>query len=106
MTVSRQWVVSRCSMGGYERIWSRDLGIAAHAKAGEFVLVTNNEKEFRRMGGLRIENWAARKWLVGCQRFSPDWSGTFFLNTQVTKDREKRRPALKRQSGPPKSVLD
>ena len=25
------------------------------------VLVTNNEKEFRRIGGLRVENWAAGK---------------------------------------------
>lgn len=42
-------------------IGNNDLWIAAHARAGEFVLVTNNEKEFKRIGGLRIENWAARK---------------------------------------------
>ena len=40
-------------------IGNNDLWIAAHAKAGDFVLVTNNEKEFRRIGGLRIENWAS-----------------------------------------------
>ena len=40
-------------------IGNNDLWIAAHAKAGDFVLVTNNEKEFRRIGGLRVENWAA-----------------------------------------------
>ncbi|HTQ59918.1 MAG TPA: type II toxin-antitoxin system VapC family toxin [Candidatus Solibacter sp.] len=42
-------------------IGNNDLWIAAHAKAGKFVLVTNNEKEFRRIGGLRVENWASRK---------------------------------------------
>ncbi|MGC1617012.1 MAG: type II toxin-antitoxin system VapC family toxin [Candidatus Acidiferrum sp.] len=42
-------------------IGNNDLWIAAHAKAGDFVLVTNNEKEFRRIGGLRIENWASGK---------------------------------------------
>jgi tRNA(fMet)-specific endonuclease VapC len=42
-------------------IGNNDLWIAAHARAGDFVLVTNNEKEFRRIGGLRIENWASGK---------------------------------------------
>jgi tRNA(fMet)-specific endonuclease VapC len=42
-------------------IGNNDLWIAAHAKAGDFVLVTNNEKEFKRIAGLRVENWAARK---------------------------------------------
>jgi tRNA(fMet)-specific endonuclease VapC len=32
--------------------------IAAHAKSLEATLVTNNEKEFRRVTGLKIENWA------------------------------------------------
>jgi tRNA(fMet)-specific endonuclease VapC len=35
-----------------------DLLIAAHAKALDLVLVTNNEREFRRVPGLRVENWA------------------------------------------------
>lgn len=34
-----------------------DLLLAAQAAAGNLVLVTNNEKEFRRVEGLRIENW-------------------------------------------------
>ena len=34
-----------------------DLLIAAQAKSRDFILVTNNEKEFRRVEGLRIENW-------------------------------------------------
>lgn len=40
-------------------IGSNDLWIAAHAKAANLVLVTNNEREFRRIGGLKIQNWAA-----------------------------------------------
>jgi tRNA(fMet)-specific endonuclease VapC len=40
-----------------ELIGSNDLWIAAHAIAAEFILVTNNEKEFRRVPKLRIENW-------------------------------------------------
>jgi tRNA(fMet)-specific endonuclease VapC len=32
--------------------------IAGHAKAEELVLVTNNVREFERVPGLEIENWA------------------------------------------------
>jgi tRNA(fMet)-specific endonuclease VapC len=35
-----------------------DLLLAAQAKAHGLVLVTNNEKEFKRVKGLRVENWA------------------------------------------------
>lgn len=42
-----------------EIISSNDLWIAAHAMADGLVLVTNNEREFRRVPGLTIENWAA-----------------------------------------------
>lgn len=31
--------------------------IAAHALAEDAILVTNNEREFRRVEGLRVENW-------------------------------------------------
>ena len=41
-----------------ETIGNNDLWIAAHAKAANLILVTNNEREFRRVSGLRIENWA------------------------------------------------
>jgi tRNA(fMet)-specific endonuclease VapC len=34
------------------------LWIAAHALAEGLMLVTNNEREFRRIRGLKIENWA------------------------------------------------
>ncbi len=38
-------------------IGSNDLLIAAHAISHDYILVTNNEKEFRRVDGLKIENW-------------------------------------------------
>jgi tRNA(fMet)-specific endonuclease VapC len=42
-----------------ETIGNNDLWIAAHAKAAELILVTNNEREFRRIAGLRIQNWVS-----------------------------------------------
>ena len=39
-------------------IGNNDLWIAAHAKAAGLTLVTNNEKEFLRVPGLKIQNWA------------------------------------------------
>ncbi|MGA2428409.1 MAG: type II toxin-antitoxin system VapC family toxin [Candidatus Acidiferrum sp.] len=36
---------------------NNDMWIAAHAKAEGLTLVTNNEKEFRRVRGLRVQNW-------------------------------------------------
>jgi tRNA(fMet)-specific endonuclease VapC len=39
-------------------IGAYDLLIAAHAVALELTLVTNNVREFRRVPGLRLENWA------------------------------------------------
>ena len=38
-------------------IGSNDLFIAAHAKALHAILVTNNEKEFKRVLGSSVENW-------------------------------------------------
>ena len=38
-------------------IGNNDLWIAAHALALGLTLVTNNEKEFRRVRGLRVQNW-------------------------------------------------
>ena len=32
--------------------------IGAHARSEGFILVTNNVREFARMPGLRVENWA------------------------------------------------
>lgn len=42
-----------------ELIGNNDLWIAAHAMAERLTLVTNNEREFRRVAGLKIQNWAA-----------------------------------------------
>jgi tRNA(fMet)-specific endonuclease VapC len=40
-------------------IGANDLWIAAHARAAGLTLVTNNEREFRRVARLRVENWAS-----------------------------------------------
>ena len=39
-------------------IGSNDMLIAAHAKALGLILVTNNTREFERVKGLHVENWA------------------------------------------------
>ena len=39
-------------------IGNNDLWIAAHAKAVDLTIVTNNEREFQRIPGLKIKNWA------------------------------------------------
>ncbi|HWE06562.1 MAG TPA: type II toxin-antitoxin system VapC family toxin [Rhizomicrobium sp.] len=41
-------------------IGAHDLLIAAHARSLDMTLVTNNVREFKRVRGLAIENWAAR----------------------------------------------
>ena len=42
-----------------EVIGPNDLLIAAHACAADLTIVTENEREFRRVPGLRVENWMA-----------------------------------------------
>ncbi len=42
-----------------EVIGANDLLIAAHALSLNLILVTNNEKEFSRVDGLKSENWAS-----------------------------------------------
>ena len=39
-------------------IGANDLWLAAHALAENLILVTNNVAEFKRIKGLKIENWA------------------------------------------------
>ena len=39
-------------------IGAMDMLIAAHAKSEDIVLVTNNTREFDRVVGLELENWA------------------------------------------------
>jgi tRNA(fMet)-specific endonuclease VapC len=40
-----------------EMIGNNDLWIAAHARTAGLTLVTNNEREFKRVQGLTIQNW-------------------------------------------------
>lgn len=40
-------------------IGNNDIWIAAHALAANLTLVTNNVREFQRVPGLQIDNWAA-----------------------------------------------
>jgi tRNA(fMet)-specific endonuclease VapC len=48
--------------GGLQRqgklIGNNDLFIAAHARSSGLTLVTNNTREYSRVPGLKIENWA------------------------------------------------
>ncbi len=46
-----------CCKQREEMIGANDLLIAAHARALGLTLVTNNEREFRRVPGLVVENW-------------------------------------------------
>jgi len=39
-------------------IGGNDLWIAAHALAENLILVTNNKREFKRVKGLKVENWS------------------------------------------------
>jgi len=41
-----------------QTLGNNDLWIGAHALAAGLVLVTNNEREFKRVPGLALENWA------------------------------------------------
>jgi tRNA(fMet)-specific endonuclease VapC len=38
-----------------------DLQIAAHALSLDLVLVSDNVREFRRVAGLKVENWRRRR---------------------------------------------
>ncbi|MGB7752707.1 MAG: type II toxin-antitoxin system VapC family toxin [Candidatus Acidiferrales bacterium] len=42
-----------------QMIGNNDLWIASHAIAAGLILVTNNEREFRRVRGLKMQNWAS-----------------------------------------------
>jgi tRNA(fMet)-specific endonuclease VapC len=41
-----------------EMIGNNDLWIAAHAITAQLVLVSNDQNEFRRVPGLKLQNWA------------------------------------------------
>jgi tRNA(fMet)-specific endonuclease VapC len=38
-------------------VGAHDMLIGAHARAEGLIVVTNNAREFRRMAGIRVENW-------------------------------------------------
>ena len=40
-------------------IGGNDLWIAAHARSAGLTVVTNNEREFKRVPQLKVQNWAA-----------------------------------------------
>ena len=42
-------------------VGNNDLWIAAHAKAAALTIVTNNEREFQRVPGLKVQNWVGRQ---------------------------------------------
>jgi predicted nucleic acid-binding protein len=49
-----------CGTRRGEMVGGNDLWIAAHAKAAGLVLVANNEREFRRIPDLKVQNWTTR----------------------------------------------
>lgn len=50
----------RAHLAGHgQMIGGNDLWIAAHALADDLVVVTNNEREFKRVPGLRVQNWVS-----------------------------------------------
>ena len=42
-------------------IGAMDMLIAAHALSEDLILVTNNEKEFKRIPNLVVENWVKKE---------------------------------------------
>jgi len=42
-------------------IGSYDTMIAGHARSAGLILITNNQREFKKVKGLRLENWVKEK---------------------------------------------
>jgi tRNA(fMet)-specific endonuclease VapC len=57
MPSDQRYAEVRLALRQGQNIGPNDLWIAAHALALDAVLVTNNESEFSRVPGLKIENW-------------------------------------------------
>lgn len=58
-SASREYADTRISLEKKGQIiGAHDLFIASHAKSLDAILVTNNLKEFDRVDGLVVENWA------------------------------------------------
>jgi tRNA(fMet)-specific endonuclease VapC len=59
-TAGSTYGIVRASLESHgQPIGNNDLWIAAHAKAADLTIVTNNEREFRRIPGLKVKNWVA-----------------------------------------------
>ena len=59
-TAGNTYGIIRASLESHgQPIGNNDLWIAAHAKAAGLTIVTNNEREFRRIAGLKVQNWVA-----------------------------------------------
>jgi tRNA(fMet)-specific endonuclease VapC len=57
----KSYGIIRASLESQENpIGNNDLWIAAHAKAASLTIVTNNEREFERVPGLKVQNWVGR----------------------------------------------
>jgi tRNA(fMet)-specific endonuclease VapC len=57
LPTDRHYADIRLALRQGKNIGPNDLWIAAHALALDAVLVTNNEREFSRVPGLKVENW-------------------------------------------------
>jgi len=58
-TAAEIYGVIRADLEGRgQQIGNNDLWIAAHALAANLILITNNEREFARVKGLKVQNWA------------------------------------------------
>lgn len=57
MPCDKRYAEVRLALRQGKNIGHNDLWIAAHALALDAVLVTNNEREFSRVPGLKVENW-------------------------------------------------
>lgn len=57
LPTDQRYAEIRLALRQGKNIGPNDLWIAAHAVALDAVLVTNNETEFSRVPGLKIENW-------------------------------------------------
>lgn len=57
---AERYAETRCDLEGSGiKIGGNDLLIACHALSLDCILVTNNAKEFKRVKGLKIENWVS-----------------------------------------------
>lgn len=53
-------VIAELELAG-QPIGAYDMMIAGHARSAGLILVTNNLREFKKVKGLRLENWVKEK---------------------------------------------